>query len=530
MKLDHERNAMPCKRNRPCRTVHSQSVFRHLLLLLIAGTSLLSSLQAQGTWMPLNIQGLDQRILHDVRSRGMGGAVLASGNNASVLFANPAGLTQLETMELRIGGMGLKTSERQTQKWVPNRLYTGLSIMMEDAWGAIQAPVDSNGIPVADPYEQLQKPFDSIGPNWSRKMNDVLPLSAAFAAPIEVAGTKVVAGIGAAQAIDLNYFFQNNNITDPLLGQYRPEPMPELQQGDTLRVRWYQFSQKREGTVWGITPAVGVSVAPGLNVGASATYYTGTSDDFEQRLDRGFLTFLYNRFRVQDTVKFTGNYSGTSTYSGFGGTLGLKFKQQRYSLAATIEFPFTIEREISGDFNSREDIVLVSTESDPSRTTDSVQTTIANSKRSGTAQIHFPLAYAIGGLLQPFPDFEIAFDYEMRALDRVEYTLVDGTVTKPWVGRGSFRLGAEYRWNEWLALRGGYREVPQTFSPEGAAIIGKPAAMQIYSLGAGFDLWGATADVAYENAYLRYQDSWQSNANFNTRKQHRFFIEFGYRF
>jgi hypothetical protein len=529
MKSDQTRNDVSGMERWPSRGMQKRFTGRYLILIFAAAASLYSSLPAQGNGEPLGIQGLNQRILNDVRSRGMGGTIIASGNNASVLFANPAGLTQLEAMEVRIGGMALKTSRRQTQKWVPNRLYTGLSIMMEDAWGGIPAPVDTNGNPIADPYEKLQKPFDAIGPNWSRKSDQVLPLSVAFAVPVDVGDIKLVLGVGGSQAIDLDYFFQNNNVTDPVLGQYRPEPMPELQQGDTLRVRWYQFSAKREGTVFRITPAVGAALGE-LSVGVSASYYTGTSDDLEQRLDRGFLTFLYNRFRVQDTVKFSSVRSGTSTYSGFGGTLGMKFKRPRYSVAATLEFPFTLEREFSKTFDSREDVVLVSTESDPSRTADSVQTTIVNTKISGTEQIHFPLAYAIGVLLQPFSRLELAFDYEARNLDHVEHTLDDGTVSNPWVGGSSFRFGAEYRWNEWLCVRGGYREVPQAFSPEGAAIIGKPAVMSVYSLGAGFDLLGGTADIAYENAYMRYQDSWQSNANHTSTKQHRLFVEFGYRF
>ena len=483
-------------------------------LLLIA-----PALHAQGTADPLSLQGLDQRILTDIRARGMGGAVIAGTGRASILFANPAGLTTLGTVDLRIAGFGATTTERQTQEWVPNRLYTGLSLLMEDSWGSIKAPTDTNGNPIADPWEQLQKPFDTIGPNWSRRTDQALPLSVALAVPVEFSDIAFVLGIGASRAIDLNHFFQNNNVTDPLLGLYRPQPIPELQQGDTLRARWFQYLRKREGTIWGVTPAVGVSVA-GIGLGVSATYYTGTSDDLERRLDRGFLTFAYNRFRVQDTVRYASVRNGSSTYTGFGGTVGIRFAGPRFAVAATVQLPFTLTRKYSTSFGSREDVLI-------NRARDSVVTTLVSAGGSGTEKIHFPAAYSFGVLLAPFPRWTLAFDYEVRNLRRVEYTLTNGAVSTPWVGAPSFRVGGEYRWADWLALRAGYREVPQAFSPEGAAIIGEPAVLSVYSAGAGLNVFGLEVDIAYEYVRLKYQDSWQSNVNYNSLTQHRLLLEIG---
>ncbi len=261
-----------------------------------------SSLFGQGAAVPLSLQGLDQRNSMDVRSRGMGGAIIASGTRASVLFANPAGLTNIQGFEFRAAATHSAVSQEQRQEWFPNRLWTGLSLLMEDKWCNIKAPTDTNGNPIADPYEQLQKPFDNIGPNWSRKFNHTLPLSIALAMPAKIGDIDFVFGIGGSRALDLDHYFQNNNVTDPLLGQYRPQPIPEPTPRDTLRVRWFQFIRERTGQIWGVTPAVGVSFSS-ISLGASATYYNGTSDDVEQRHDRGFLTLLYNRFRVHDTVK-----------------------------------------------------------------------------------------------------------------------------------------------------------------------------------------------------------------------------------
>lgn len=483
--------------------------------LLVAIMMLQSIGNAQGAAQPLALQGLDQQLAFDVRSRGMGGAILASGANASVLFVNPAGLTSVNGLEIRIAGFNAATRQDQRQEWVPNRFWTGLSLMMEDKWEGIQAPNTT------DPWEQLQKPFDTIGPNWARKNTQTRPLSLALAIPLTIADLPFVFGVGGARTVDLDHYFQNNNVTDPLLGQYRPQPMRELQQGDTLRVRWFQFMRSRSGEIWGITPAVGVSISA-FKFGMSGTYYTGKSDDIENRLDRGFLTFVYNRFRVQDTVKFSSSRTGSSTYKGFSGTVGVRYEQPRFSLAASAQLPYTLERSYTRNLRSREEVLI-------NRSTDSVKVTNVDLNEAGTEKISFPLAVALGVLLKPFDEWSLAFDYEMKRLDRVEYRLNDGTVQRPWLGGPSFRIGAEYQMYDWLALRAGYREITQTFAPDGVAIIGDPAVSEVFSVGAGFAIAGIQLDAAYEYYRLRYQDFWQSNVNYNTLTQHRVVLEFGFR-
>jgi len=122
----------------------------------------------------------------------------------------------------------------------------------------------------------------------------------------------------------------------------------------------------------------------GVELGASATYYTGKSNELEERYDRGFLTFLYNRFRIQDTVKFTSSRRGSSTYKGFGGVVGLKIDEPHFALAATVQLPYSLERKFDSDFSSREDVLV-------SRSLDSVRTTQVNTSSSGTDKIAFRL-------------------------------------------------------------------------------------------------------------------------------------------
>lgn len=506
------------------------TTIRKTLAAVFAGTvSFCSMMAAQGASAPLTLQGLDQQTTHNIRSVGMGGTVIAAGSGASILFSNPSGLTSVKTFEVRIGGDASMLLQKQSQKWVPNRYFTGLSLMMEDMWGDIKSPMLNDTTPVTDPWEQLQKPFDKIGPNWSRNSESSTPLSIVAALPLSFDEMTLVFGLGGAQAVDLNHYFQNNNVTDPLLGRYRPYPIGELQSGDTLRARWYQSIRERQGSIWGITPAIGFSYS-GLSVGLSATYFTGSSDDFEQRNDRGFLTFIYNRFKVQDTVRYTSSRSGTSDYSGMGVTLGVRIEQPTYTIGAAFQLPYTLTRKYSGTYSSREDVVLVSAKFNPSRTSDSVRTTIVQLQQSGSEDILFPLSYSIGVMLKPFERWVFAFDLETRTLNNTEVKSGAAPAVKPWLASPSFALGAEYQWISMMSIRGGYREIAQVFAPEGAAIIGEPARQSSYTLGLGFDLEGIIVDLAYEYAALRYQDVWQSNVNLNGTYRHRIMAEIGYHF
>ncbi len=485
-------------------------------------------LPGQGADIPLRLQGLDQNTMLDVRSIGMGGAVTASGNNASVLFSNPAGLTKINSLEIRVSGELSTLLNKQSQRWVPNRYFTGLSLMMEDSWGSIKPPMLNDSTPVTDPWEQLQKPFDNLGPNWSRTTNGSGPLSAAAAIPLTFDDVTLVFGLGGAAMIDLDHYFQNNNVTNPLLGRYRPYPIGELQATDTLRARWYQSIRSREGKIYGVTPAAGISYE-GFSAGISATVYTGSTDDAEHRYDRGFLTFLYNRFRVQDTVHYRSSYSGTSDYSGVGVTLGFRVEQPTYSIGASFRLPYAITRKYSGTFSSNEEIVLVSKKYNPSRTSDSVRTTVTAQAVSGTDEVSFPFSYTVGVMLRPFDRWTIAFDIDVRTLNKTEVKSGAAAAVTPWLGAPSFSLGAEYRPWKVLSLRGGYYERSQVFEAEGAAITGEPVKSTAYTLGAGSEFGGIMLDVAYVYSSLRYVDLWQSNINQNGQYKHRIMAEIGIR-
>lgn len=505
-----------------------RTLSRSILFVCLCCAGVFTSVSAQGASVPLTLQGLDQRENPDVRSRSMGGTTVAAGRGSASLFGNPANLTTVTGFDVRVSGSWMTQLQGQTQQWVPNRYFTGLSIMMEDLWGNTKQPMLNDTTPVTDPWEQLQKPFDTFGPNWDRKTTASGFQSASASYGMKFDDLSATVGAGVSQT-DLDYFFQNNNVTDPMLGAYRPSPIGELQPTDTLRARWYRSTRSRSGTLTGITPAASVTYGS-VTLGLSATILSGTSSDLEQRNDRGFLTFLYNRFKVQDTVKFTSARQGTSDYSALSTTAGLRIEQPNYIIAATVRLPYTMTREYTSSFSSTENVTIKSKKFNPALTADSLRTTIVATTTKGKEEVAYPLAFTIGVMFKPFRSWSFAFDLENQQLNLAEVKSAAGTKSKPWVSAPSFRLGAEYVWTDWLTLRGGYREEAQTFSPEGSAIIGLPAARSVSSFGLGTEVEGVTLDAVYEYSALRYQDLWQSNVNRNGTYRHGVTAQLGYRF
>ncbi len=469
--------------------------FGIIVLLLPAAVS------GQGLFKPLTYQALDQFVLRSARSMGLGGAAIALGNESSVLFSNPAALMQLETAELRFGGTVYNYRDQQEQDWLPNRFYPNFSLLMENMLDGIQDPV------VTNPADKLQKPYDTIMPDWENARTAVRPALLSAAVPFEIEGIRIVAGVGFAEAVNLDYYYRNNNNLDPNIGQYRPSPMPVLRGTDTLAARWYSSAVQREGAIYRITPAASVTLFERFSLGAAVTVLTGSSDDSEIQIERGRLLFDAV-YRVRnDSVYFRSSASGTSTYSGVVTTIGAFFRGEHISVGFSVQPSVTIER--TWDMTTTRD------------TTGSSTVTTA----SGADDLRIPLQLSIGFALYPTERWSLGVDYTIRQFDDVTFTSGGGSPVNPWLSSKSLRGGIEFRATDWLRVRGGYREEVQTYAPEGAGLIGEPVRGDAYTAGLGMRFGILGVDMAYEYKRIEYQDIWMTNVNTNTLKQHTIVLE-----
>ncbi len=462
---------------------------------------------AQGASPSVVLQGLDQGVYRGARATAMGGAAIAATADAGALFAHPAALSQLGSLEIRAGLSWTSETVSQTQAWIPNRFYPNFTLLMENLTGGIKDPV------IVDPKDALQRSYDDLSPNWEITSTRLRPTMVAAAIPFELEGLTLVAAAGFSHAFNLDYYFQNNNSLDPNIGLYRPAPMPVLRGTDTLAVHWFSSTSERKGAIYGITPGLSVTLPGNISLGAGLTILTGRSDDAEFRRDRGLLVFDAV-YRVQNyPIQYSTSALGTSKYSGVLANLGVFFRERYFSIAAAIKPPATITRNW-----------------DRMLTIDTAGT-VSRVARSGSDKLEIPICYSAGILLTPTPRWNIGIDYVVGQSGDAVYRASDGAAgTNPWLSANILRAGVEYRAADWLALRAGYRDVARTFAPEGTGLIGEPVTGSVYAGGVGLSFGMLGVDMAYERQKVKYQDLWETNVNDNIDVQHALMLELSVRF
>jgi len=80
----------------------------------------------------------------------------------------------------------------------------------------------------------------------------------------------------------------------------------------------------------------------------------------------------------------------------------------------------------------------------------------------------------------------------------------------------------------WLLLRAGARGHAEVFEQTGNPIPGEPVSYSVSSVGCGVLVAGVRLNVAYEYAQMNYQDTWQTNVNFNSETRHSIIADVSY--
>ena len=463
-------------------------------LLLVSSVACTSAF-AQGHGLPLTVQGLDRFTLHSAASRGLGGVTVGVQNDLGLMFHHPASLGTLTGLQVSVGGLQQFEQLEQVQQYAPVKYYSNLSLLLEGLTGSIPDPDTALG--GASAQDTVQRPYDSIGPNWSRPRNRTRPLQVFLGVPLSVAGINLVAGIGAVEYADLNYFYENNNVLSPSILSNRPLPTPRPpSDANPTLVQWSQFIASREGAIKGIGAALAGSI-PGIDVtvGVSGMLLMGDSHDEEYTVNRGRMTFFTNSFRLDPDVGQTMR-SATSEYSGEEFTVSVLHRSKHLVIGATLKTPTRIGRSFTAVIEQNTTAVQSST-------------TV-----SGRDRIRLPWRGSIGVALKPRENLMLAMQYDIRPFASAGYK-VGGTVTYPWLSSSTFGIGVQYDANSWIQLRGGIRGRAEVFEQEGNPIPGEPVTTSVYSAGFGVTYAGARVNVAYEYSVMNYEDVWGSAISMN---------------
>lgn len=470
----------------------------------------------------LLFQGLSDQKNFDVKSAAMGGAFMAVNGELSSLFHNPAGLIGIKKISISISSNYFKKQWRENQNYRPDRYFVTLPFYLEGLyipdpknngkWDYQLAQDTLYNYIVKEPQLGVDA-YSEEAADWKSSKNKFGFDNISVAIPFEFQNQNLVFAVSYFINNNFNDFDRNDSYLDPHLGYYGyPGDITRVDGNHTMTMKWSRFLRERNGTLNNILAALAYKLNDNISFSASLKYVWGKSDDYQSLIRVGsFLLSNQQRFSFtyEDASSITKGYSDfKSTDISFSTLISLN----RFKIGIKAILPYTLTR----DWNYSEE------------KTDSLKITkVIN----GQDKIELPATFNFGFSFQPVDAFIIDFDYDFYPYDKAKYFLSseDPTFYK-WANQNSLRFGFEYKATKLLSILAGYRIIPQTFIPDGAAITDKGPDATSYNFGISLNLFFGRIDFAYELRVLKYYDSYFSNTNYAFEKNNNIMIGYTYSF
>ncbi len=480
--------------------------------IIITFLSITSIIIAQNRGNNLSFQGIDNFNNQGVKAAAMAGAYTSQSGMVDALHYNPAGLSGITSIQISAATNFSNNKWFENQVYRPNRYFVTLPFYLERLYTPDPAQngmfdherlwtedflIDSNYV-VNFPETGLD-PQSEDAANWIKK-NDNSGLSSIMAAmPFSISNQKFVAAISYGREVTFADYDRNETFLDPHIGYDSYGQISRVNGNDTLVVNWFDYARERTGEIDNINAAISYELNENFSFGLGAKISWGQSDD-RQTLDKiGYFDLVQqNRFRFSYDTTY--HYiSGKSDYSSTAFNVGILFQLDKFSVGLKVDLPYTFTREYS-----YEEQFMDSTGS-------------FSRSFSGADEAKFPMVYTAGISFSPVNNITLAIDYQYAPYSETEFEFSSADTTfNNWVDQEVFRFGLDYKAFEFLSLQAGYKQVPQTFVPDGAAIKDSGPKAESINAGIGVHTDYGSIHLAYEYRVLRYYDSYYSNTNYNT--------------
>jgi len=469
----------------------------------------------------LSFQGISFENSLGTKALAIGGAYSSISGDVLSIFYNPAGLADINKFQISVSGINQSKMWRENQNYRPNRFFVTLPFYLEGLY--IPDPADNGRWDyeiaqdtsknyVVNPPDLGLEPYSEEAADWQRDRNKLSFNNIALAVPLNIDGNNLVF----SAAFDQNNIFdfdRNDTYLDPHLGYDFYGNIGQVNGLDTMVVKWSRYLRQREGNLNNIRGAAAYQIIDYIKFGIGFTYTWGNSDDF-QSLSRvgSFDLIRENRFRfyyqdVYNEVAGSSKYSAAKFNAGFIGDLG------KLKIGLNVDFPFNLKREwiYTEVYN------------------DSASSLSVN--KSGTDEFEVPAIFTIGASISPIEWFTFSIDIEKAPFSMATFNLASSdTMFRSWVDRTILRFGVEFKATDFLTILVGYRDIPQTFVPDGAAFQDKGPDEESYTAGVSLSLFFGQLDIAYELRRLKYYDSYFSNTNYVYETYNNLLIGFTYSF
>ncbi|MCY4673492.1 MAG: hypothetical protein OXD43_06995 [Bacteroidetes bacterium] len=465
-------------------------MFRRLpiLLLFVAPLS-----YGQGVMQPLSVQGLERQESVTARARGMGSAVTALSGSVESVILNPAGLASLSRPALSASGAWFQQDWAETQHWNPNRYYAGMSLFF------------------ADPNEYRSEPLSE--PDWTHSQGTFRLATIGGAIPLRLGDRALTVGIMLHQIAQLGDYDRNDNVLDPYIGQFRPDPVERPRPGEEIVVRWSAFERERTGYIQSVSSAAGLELSENFHVGLRISRTWGSSTDRQEISETGVFILREDAHDYDhESVDGATLWDGSSEYNSWGGVLGLQWQYDVITVGITYQFTSNLRRTFSNTGVRAQGVELQSL------------------TQVGVDKVRLPARVRAGVALSPIPAVTLVADYSWQNFSDLKVTGSGVTTAPDWGMVQGIGLGAEWNFQGDTFLRAGFRRDPQPFRIEGFGLLGQTATGDAFSAGLGTSISVLTLDIAYEFQRLRYQDRWESNVDYNRIRKHNVLFGVSYTF
>lgn len=496
--------------------------FMKRIYLLIPFLLIGSVLFAQHRGDNLSLQGLSSKNDVSVKAAAMGGAFTAVTGDMASLFFNPAALVKLKQIQVSVSANYFSKQWRENQNYRPDRYFVTLPFYLEGLyipdpanngkWDYQLAQDTLYNYNVKEPELGLDS-YSEEAADWKNDKDDMGFNSFTIAVPFELGGQKFAAAASFNRNNNFYDYDRNDTYLDPHIGYYGyPGDITRVDGIHTLTMYWSRFMRERAGAINTINGALSYELNEMISLGAGFKTMWGESDDIQSLTRVGsFLLSNQQRFAFSyETASKT--KAGVSDYSSTSFNLSALVELNRFRIGLKVELPYTLTRE----WNYTETVK------------DSM--TVTNSI-SGKDEVELPAIFNIGFSFQPVDAFIIDFDYEYAPYKKAKFNLgsTDDTFQN-WVNQNTISFGLEFKATKYLSLLAGYRSIPQTYVPDGAAITDKGPDANSYNCGVSVSLFFGRIDLAYELRILKYYDSYFSNTNYAFEKSSNIMIGYTYTF
>jgi len=501
---------------------HTHNTIAYVMLLCLC-VLFAQRTMAQGYGNPLTFQGLSQTTSASAASRGAGGITFGIKSDVSFMFLNPASMTSLQGVQFSIGGLQRSGYSYQEQHYSGVQGTSALAPLLEGTTGLLPDPYNgTRPDTLKTQADSVQRPFDSIGPNWNRSKSKSQPIQFLVAVPFTVGDMKVVGGIGAVEYANLNWYYQNNNVMSPsvlsvlngTIGTSGLDRNPYVSQ-------WSQYYQLRDGSIYGYGAALSAEFSKQLSVGISGMLLKGSTDDMEVSVGRGRMLFFTSSMRLDRPGTTSYTKTGTSDYSGAEFSLSAQYISRYFSVGFSVKPPTTITRNFTSSFS--QDSVAQSKKF--LSKVDSI-TVHTSGTTGGLDQIVLPLRGTFGMGLKLSDKLTFGISYEIRSYASAQYA--GAGAANPWLSCSILHVGGELAANSWLTLRGGVSNYQEVYQPLTAGIRGEPVNYPIYAVGCGIKVANGSLNVTYEYSDMKYVDTWSNAVSINRQITNTVFANFAY--